>query len=86
MGQGRFSLADVLRMLKDCAPGHTLRVTTHSLFVRFDQRMFALPKGPGVGLPEARRVNVPDGQVRSLVSQLGIDVACASKHLPGLWK
>jgi len=86
MGQGRFSLAEVLRMLRACAPGYTHRVTTHSFIVCHGEKTFALPKGRGVGTPEPRKVNVPDGAIRALVSQLGIDVTCASKHFPGLWK
>lgn len=65
------SFAAVQRMLAECAPGHTIRLATHSRVVTFNQKVYrTLPKFDKIEL----------GHIRAMVRHLGIDAACAKKH------
>lgn len=69
------SFGDVIRMLEACAPGDTIRLATHSRVVKYNGKVFpSLPK----------RENLEMGYIRKLIRTLGIDPACAKKHIPGL--
>jgi hypothetical protein len=64
------AFADVQRMLTDCAPGHTLRLTNHFRMVTFMGRVFpTLPKHAQIEL----------GHIRKMVRFFGIQ-ECAAKH------
>jgi hypothetical protein len=64
-------------MLKDCAPGSTVRLANHSRVVRFAGKAYpSLPKFD----------NIEYGHVRKLVRFLGISVDCAAKYLPTVFK
>jgi hypothetical protein len=67
--------SDIEKMLKKCAPGYTVRVTTHSRQVRFEGKVYpSLPKHKAI----------EHGYIRKLVSFLGISIDCASRHLPAV--
>jgi hypothetical protein len=64
------SYSDVERMLKDCAPGFTVRMATHSRVVSFGNLVFRdLPKFPEIEI----------GHIRKMVRHFGIK-DCAKKH------
>lgn len=84
MGQGRFSHADLHRMLNKCVGAWEYSVTTHSVVIWIGKLNFALPKGRGVGLAYPRRVKIDDGYLVQLVEYFGIDRGCVQKQLPGL--
>lgn len=65
------ALADVLRMLQECAPGFEIRRTTHGRIVTWNGRVFRdLPKFDDIEI----------GHIRKMVRHLGIDKDCAKKH------
>lgn len=65
--------SDVEKMLKKCAPGHSVRLTTHSRQVRFEGKVYpSLPK----------HKTIEHGYIRKLVSFLGLKIECARKYLP----
>lgn len=67
--------SEVEKMLKKCAPGHTVRVTTHSRQIRFDGKVYpSLPK----------HKTIEHGYIRKLISFLGLSVDCAAKYLPNV--
>ena len=71
------SLTDVHKMLENCAPGHTIRNTTHFLKVQYKGKTFpALPSYNNIEL----------GHIRKMVRTLEINKECANKHIPGLFK
>jgi len=71
------SFSQVEKMLKECAPGYTIRLATHSRVIQFGGKVFrAFPKHDPV----------ENGHIRKLVRTLGISTACASKRLPGVIK
>jgi hypothetical protein len=60
--------ADVERMLKECAKGHTVRLATHSRVVSYNGKVYrALPKFDKIEL----------GHIRKMVRYLEIDQDCA---------
>jgi hypothetical protein len=66
-------------MLRHCAPAHKLVSTEHRYFIYFNKRVYRdFPNG-GHG-----KFEVKLGTVRNVVRYLGIDEACAKKHIPGL--
>jgi hypothetical protein len=67
----------VEKMLKDCAPGSTVRLANHSRVVHFAGKVYpSLPKFS----------NIENGHIRKLVRFLGISTDCAAKHLPTVFK
>ncbi len=83
MGQGRFNLAQILRMMNKCAPGHRVEDTTHSVILYYNNADVVLQKGPYAGMAFPRRVNIEDGKVRHLVRVFDLKLACVRKHLRG---
>jgi hypothetical protein len=71
------ALSQVKKMLKECAPGYTIRLATHSRVIHFKNKVFrTFPKHDPV----------ENGHIRKLVRFLEIKPACAVKHLPGVFK
>ncbi len=71
------AFSTIEKMLKDCAPGSTVRLANHSRVVHFAGRAYpSLPKFD----------NIEHGHIRKLVRYLGISVDCAAKHLPTVFK
>jgi hypothetical protein len=71
------AFSQVEKMLKECAPGYTIRLATHSRVIHFDGKVYrTFPKFDPV----------ENGHIRKLVRSLGIKAACAAKHLPGVIK
>ena len=57
------SFADVVKMLKVCAPGHTIRLATHSRVVAYNRQVYPnLPKFDDIEL----------GHIRKMCRHLGI--------------
>jgi hypothetical protein len=68
-------LSKVEKMLKECAPGYEIRLATHSRVIHFGGKVYrTFPKFDPV----------ENGHIRKLVRFLGINTACAAKHLPGV--
>jgi hypothetical protein len=64
------AFADVQRMLTDCAPGHTIRLTNHFRMVKYRGKVFpTLPKHPTIEL----------GHIRKMVRHFEIQ-ECAAKY------
>jgi hypothetical protein len=64
------SYADVERMLRACAPGFTVRRTTHSRSIRYGNLVYpSFPKHDEIEL----------GYVRKMARHFGI-LECAKKH------
>jgi hypothetical protein len=64
------AFSDIKRMLESCAPGHSIRLATHSRVIKYNGHVFpSLPKFDNIEL----------GHVRKMVRHLGIDWECASK-------
>ena len=58
-------------MLDDCAPGHGIRLATHSRVITYNGRVYrTFPKFDNIEL----------GHVRKMVRYLGIDKDCAERH------
>jgi hypothetical protein len=68
-------LSKVEKMLNECAPGYTIRLANHSRVIHFGGKVYRT-------FPKADPVE--NGHIRKLVRFLGIDAACAAKHLPGV--
>ena len=64
-------------MLDNCAPGHSIRNTTHFLKVQYNGKTF--PDLPSYN-------NIELGHIRKMVRSLVINKECANKHVPGLFK
>jgi hypothetical protein len=65
----------VAHMLKDCAPGFSWRMATHSRVIVFGALTYrALPKFTDIEL----------GHIRKMIRFLGIAFSCARKHIPNL--
>src|SRR6202050_2910510 len=68
-------LSKVEKMLKECAPGYTIRLANHSRVIHFGGKVYrTFPKHDPV----------ENGHIRKMVRFLGIGTSCASKHLPGV--
>ena len=65
-------LSKVEKMLKECAPGYTIRLANHSRVIHFGGKVYRT-------FPKADPVE--NGHIRKLVRFLGIDTACAAEHL-----
>lgn len=62
--------SDIERMLKDCAPGHSIRLGTHSRVIKYKGMVFpSFPKFDKIEL----------GHIRKMVRHFGIK-ECAAKH------
>ena len=80
----RTTVAAVLFMLDDCAPGYVWRVGRHRVVISYRGRTFmGLPKGPGVGHASGS-ASVEFARIRKLVRMLGVDMECARRHIAGL--
>jgi hypothetical protein len=64
------SFADVQRMLSECAPGHTIRLTDHYRRVKFGDLFYP-------SLPKTKTIEV--GHIRKLIRHFKIE-KCAEKH------
>lgn len=87
MGKGKVvALLDVLRMLDECAKGHSLRKTDHHLRVEYNGRTYpTLPLGDhGRGRINGR-AEIFAGHVRQMVAHLRIDKACAQGKIACLY-
>lgn len=62
--------ADVQRMLTDCAPGHTIRLSDHFRRVKFGNLFYP-------SLPKHKKIEV--GHIHKMVRHFGIQ-ECAKKH------
>jgi hypothetical protein len=71
------AFSQVEKMLKECAPGSTIRLATHSRVIHFGNKVYrTFPKHDPV----------ENGHIRKLVRFLEIKTACAAKYLPGIIK
>jgi len=71
------SLSDVHDLLVNCAPGHSIRNTTHFLKVQYKGKTYpALPSYNDIEL----------GHIRKMVRALEISKECANKYISGLFK
>ena len=73
----RISFANIEKMLKECAPGCTIRLATHSRVVTFGNLVFRT-------LPKYDEIDI--NYIRKLVRSLEIDRECAERHLQQLKK
>jgi len=69
------SFAQVSRMLATCAPGHAVRMATHSRVVTYLGKVY-------LRLPKFDQIEL--GHVRKMVRYLGIDRDCATSCIPNL--
>jgi hypothetical protein len=69
------ALSKVEKMLNECAPGYKIRLANHSRVIHFGGKVY--PTFP-------KHDPVENGHIRKLVRFLGINTACASRHLPGV--
>lgn len=70
-------LSSVEKMLRECAPGYTIRLANHSRVIHFGGKVYRT-------FPKADPVE--NGHIRKLVRFLGICTSCAAAHLPGVVK
>ena len=79
--RGSVAFKKVLRMLKECALGHTVEDKTHLRWIRYQGKCVRTSQGPhGAG----NDYEIKIGQARGIVTQLEIDLDCARKYLPQL--
>ena len=79
--RGSVAFKKVLKMLKKCAPGHTIEDKTHLRWIRYEGKCFKAPQGPhGAG----NDYEIKIGQARGIVTHLAIDFDCAREYLPQL--
>lgn len=74
------AISAVLKMLDECAEGHSRRLTDHGILVKWQGKVVVLPRGTH-GRLEAKEIGT--SKVRTLVSLFGI-ADCAGRALPGL--
>ena len=87
MGQGRYTVADIEKMLRHCAPEASVVQRGHRYWaLRGKLRYTRLPKGKGPAGEPKSKVLVEDGHIRSLVRDLKITAECAAEHLPMVWR
>lgn len=78
---GEIPLADIFKMLDECAPGHLRTQRTHNWMITYNGKTF--PSLP-VGRHGARRnVSIQVGHVKKMIRALGIE-DCAKKKIPRL--
>lgn len=70
-------LDTVLKLLEECAVGHSIRPTTHFFIVTFNGKSFPT-------LPTYKNTEL--GHIRSMVRALGINKECANQYIPRLFK
>jgi len=83
----RIDLADVIRMLREVAPGHHARVANHRILIDYNGRTASLPKGPGrpkSANPRDLKGDVFPAYVRKLAQVFGLDPNKVNGHFPGL--
>lgn len=79
--RGSVAFKKVLKMLKKCAPGHTIEDKTHLRWIRHKEKCVRVSQGPhGAGNDYELKI----GQARGIVTHLAIDPDCARKYLPQL--
>jgi hypothetical protein len=83
-----FRVSDVCKMLIFCAPGHHLRLSTHSILGSYGSKTFDLPKGRGkpksTKCRDLRHIEVKSIQLRKLAQDLGLAEKCVDRFFPGL--
>ena len=78
--RGQIPYRKVKKMLDDCAPGYTTRLTRHRRQFRFNGKVHRLQKGPH---GSTKNYPVAIGQVRALAKDFSV-LDCAKEHLPQL--
>ena len=71
---GQIELRDVMAMLRECAPDHTVKEYTHSLCIMLNGLTFPT-------FPKKRQVDI--GQVRKMAKELRI-IDCAKGHIQSI--
>lgn len=66
-------------MLKACAPEFTIERKKHRVWVMYNGLVF---RGLPTGEHGERNPEIQVGIIRQMIRKLGIDLACAEKHLP----
>ena len=86
MGQGHYSIAEIEKALRTCAPDVTFVLRKHRYWaVRGEFVYRKLSKGKGPKGQAKSDINVEDGRVRAMVRTLHLDEAAVRKHLPFAW-
>lgn len=70
--------SSVDKMLRNCAPGHTVRQSTHSRVIQYSGKVYR-------SFPGSKFDDIEYGHIRKLVRFFGI-TECAAKHLPTVIK
>ena len=70
--------SSVDKMLRNCAPGFTVRQSTHSRVIQYSGKVYR-------SFPGSKFDNIEYGHIRKLVRYFGI-TDCAAKHLPTVIK
>ena len=63
------AFSDIVKMLEECAPGHTIRLATHSRVVSWNKLTYP-------SLPKADKIEL--GHIRKMARHFGI-LDCAKK-------
>ncbi|MCB7128516.1 MAG: hypothetical protein J3T61_03125 [Candidatus Brocadiales bacterium] len=66
-------------MLDECAPGYTYKIKEHNIWVTYKGKTYrTLSKGP-----HRKKINpeIQVGQIRGMINNLEIDMACAKREL-----
>lgn len=71
------AFSQVEKMLKECAPGSTIRLATHSRVICYGNKVYR---------PFPKHDPVENGHIHKLVRFLEIKTSCAAKYLPGVIK
>ena len=79
---GKIPFKQVLKMLKACAPGHTIKDKTHLKWITYKDKTYKASKGPH---GSSDNFGVQIGEVKGLVRHFDI-LECAQKHLSQLQK
>lgn len=78
-------ISDFVRMLRECAPDATLKVTTHSIVVKHRGMVEVLPRGKGTpSKPELATGQLYVSVARKVARSLGLKAECVNEHFPGL--
>lgn len=78
-------ISDFVRMLRACAPEATLRVTTHSIVVKYRGMVEVLPRGKGTPkTPEQATGEIYLRVARKIARALGLRAECVNERFPDL--
>ena len=75
---GRIRMRRIKKMLKECAPSHTIQPTTHYQWVQYNGKTYPLPRGQ-----HGKRDNpeIEKGHVKQMVRLFKLDAERAEKIL-----